>query len=100
FQNPPADGPEHEAEQPPRQVFAVAYDNHINVGRSVGPTSEGVDVTRRAAPQVGVGRRKNDAVRVGPVVMQALPDSARPFRNISLRAVPVMHLEVSVSAIT
>src|SRR6184192_2592596 len=79
FQGPPADGPQYEAEQPPRQVFAVAYNNNINVGHAFGLTGEGVDVTRRAAPHVGVGRREDDAVRIGPVVMQALPDPARAF---------------------
>src|SRR6267142_297925 len=99
FQNPPADGPEYEAEQPPRQVFAVAYDNHINVGRAVGLTGEGVGVARRATPHIGVGRREDDAVGIGPVVVQALPDPTRAFRDIGMRAAPVMHLEVRVGAV-
>ena len=65
FQNPPADGPEYEAEHPPRQVFAVAYDNRINVGRAVRLTGEAVDVAvRRATPHIGVGRREDDAGRI------------------------------------
>ena len=36
FQNAPADGPEHEAEHPPLKVLAVAYDDHVNIGRAVG----------------------------------------------------------------
>src|SRR5882724_10291442 len=99
FQNPPADGPEYEAEQPPRQVFAIEYDNHINVGRAVGPSPEGVGVPRRATPHVGVGRREDDAVGIGPVVLQALPDPTRAFRDIGLRAAPVVHLEVCVGAV-
>src|SRR5262249_27922219 len=99
FQNPPADGPEYEAEQPPREVFAVAYDNHINVGRSVRPMSEGVGMAGSASPQIGVDRREDDAIRIGPVVVQALPDSARALSDIGLRAAPVMHLEVCVGAV-
>jgi hypothetical protein len=37
-------GPEHEAEQPSLEVLAVAYDDHVNVGRAVGLTREGVGV--------------------------------------------------------
>ena len=99
FQNPPADGPEYEAEQPPLQVFAIAYDDHINVGRAVGLTREGVGVARRATPHVGVNRREDDAVRIGPVVIQALPDPARAFRDIGMRAAPEMHSEVRVGAV-
>ena len=99
FQNPPADGPEYETEQPPRQVLAVAYDNHINVGHAVGLTGEAVDVARCATPHVGVGRREDDAVGIGPVVVQALPDAARAFRDIGIRAAPVMHLEIRIGAV-
>src|SRR5262245_10967666 len=74
FQNALADCPDHEAEQLSLQVLAVAYDDHVNVGLAVGPTSEGVGMTRRASPQVGVGCREDDAVGVGPVVVQAFPD--------------------------
>jgi hypothetical protein len=55
FQNAPADGPEHKTEYPPLEVLAVAYDDHVNVGRAIGLTREGVGVARRAAPHVGVG---------------------------------------------
>jgi hypothetical protein len=99
FQNPPADGPEYETEQPPRQVLAVAYDNHINVGHAVRLTGEGIDVARCATPHVGVGRREDDAVGIGPVVIQALPDPARAFRDVGMRAAPVMHLEVRLGAV-
>ncbi len=37
----------------------------------------------RASPQVGVGRREDDAVRIRPVVVQAFPDAARAFRDSS-----------------
>src|SRR4051794_26836215 len=84
FQNSSADGPEDEAEQPPLEVLALTYDNHVNVGRAVGLRLEGVGVARRAAPHIGVDRCENDAVGIGPVVKQALPDSARAFRDIGL----------------
>src|ERR1017187_9507777 len=42
FQNAPADGPEHEAEHPSLEVLALAYDGHVNVGRAVRLTREGV----------------------------------------------------------
>jgi hypothetical protein len=100
FQNAPADGPEHQAEQPSLEVLAVAYDDHVNVGRAVGLTREGVGVARCASPNVGVGRREDDAIGIGPVVVQAFPDAARAFRDIGMRAVPVMHLEVLVGAVS
>ncbi len=62
-------------------------------------TREGVGVAGRASPHVGVGRREDDAVGIGPVVMQALPDPARAFRDIGMRAVLVMHLEIRVGAV-
>ena len=99
FQNALADGPEHEAEQPSFEVLAVAYDDHVNVGHAVGTTREGVGVAGRASPRVGVGRREDDVVGIGPVVMQAFPDAARAFRDVGLRAAPVMHLEVLVGAV-
>src|ERR1043166_9458903 len=34
-QNASADGPNHEAEQLSLDVLAVAYDDHVNVGRAV-----------------------------------------------------------------
>jgi hypothetical protein len=84
FQYAPADDPEHKAEHPTLEVLAVAYDDHVNVGRAVRPSREGVGVARRASPHVGVGRREDDVVGIGPVVTQAFPD---------------MHLEVLVGAV-
>src|SRR3984893_4500835 len=84
FQNAPADGPEHEAKPPPLEVLAIAYDDHVNVGRTVGLTREGVGVARRASPHVGVGRLEDDAVGIGPVVVQAFPDAARAFGDVGL----------------
>ena len=95
FQNALADGPEYKAEQPSLEVLALANDDHVNVGRAVGPTREGVGVTRRASPSVGVGRREDDAVGIGPVVVQALPDAARAFRNVGLRAAPIVTFRYS-----
>jgi hypothetical protein len=83
------DGPEHEAEQPSLEVLAFAYNDHVNVGRAVGLTCEGIGVARLASPHVGVGRREDDAVRIGPVVVQAFPNAARAFRDVALRGAPV-----------
>src|SRR5262245_28015356 len=99
FQNQPADGPDYEAEQPPRQVFAVAHDHHIYVGCAVRLTGEGVGVARRATPHVGVDRGEDDATGIGPVVIQALPNPARAFRDVCMRATAEMHFEVRVGAV-
>ncbi len=85
FQNAPADGPEHQAKYPSLEVLTVSYDDHVNVGRAVGPTREGVGVARRASPSVGIGRREHDAVGIRPVVVQAFPDAARAFGDVGLR---------------
>jgi hypothetical protein len=46
---------------------------------AVGLTGEGVGVAGRASPHVGVGCCQNDAVGIGPIVVQAFPDTARAF---------------------
>ena len=56
-------------------------------------------MARRASPYIGVDRREDDAVGIGLVVVQALPDPARSFRDVGMRAAPVMHLEVRVGAV-
>jgi hypothetical protein len=38
-------------------------------------TRQGVGVARCSSPHVGVGRREDDAVGIGPVVVQAFPDA-------------------------
>src|SRR4029077_16109838 len=92
-------GPEHQAEKPSLEVLAVAYDNHVDVGQAIGTTCEGVGVAGGASPRVGVGRRKDNMVGIGPVVVQAFPDAARAFRDVGLRGATVMHLEVLVGAV-
>ena len=62
FQNIPADGTEHGAEQDPVEILAFAYDNHVNVGGAIGTTREGVSVAGSASPRVRVGRREDDVV--------------------------------------
>src|SRR5262245_30296519 len=42
LQNSLADGPEHEAEQPPLKVLSLAHDYGVEVGRPVGFAREGV----------------------------------------------------------
>jgi hypothetical protein len=64
FRNAPADGPEHEAEPPPLDVLAVAYDDHVNVGRAIGLTREGVGVARRTSPRLGVGPCETNGKRM------------------------------------
>jgi hypothetical protein len=98
-QNPFADGPNHQAEQPSLEVLALAYGDQVDVGQTVGTMREGVGVAGRASPRVGVGRGEDNVVGIGPVVMQALPDAARAFRHIGLRGAAGMHLEVFVGAV-
>src|SRR5581483_1604666 len=54
---------------------------------------------RGASPGVGVGRREDDAVRVGPVVVQALPDALRAFFHVGLGGSLRVDLEVVVGAV-
>src|SRR5215831_2281164 len=68
-------------------------------GQTIGTACEGVGVAGRASPRVGVGRREDDVVGIGPVVVQAFPDAARAFRDVGLRGATVMHLEVLVGAV-
>jgi hypothetical protein len=52
----PADGSGHKADYPTLEVVAVAHDDHVNAGRTTGPTRDGVSVARRASPHIGAGR--------------------------------------------
>src|SRR5262245_38282677 len=99
FQNPLSDGAEQETERPPFEILALPYDNGVHIGRSVGPPAKGVKVPRPTAPNVGVNRLHDHAALIGPVVSEALPDSTRPFGDVSVRSTPVMHLEVLVRAV-
>ena len=99
FQNALADGPEHEAERPSFEVLALAYHDGIHIGHSVGPPREGVDVARATAPDIRVGGLHDDAVGIGPVVVEALPDAARALGDVGVRGATVMHLEVVVRAV-
>src|SRR6202020_1089381 len=74
FQNALANGPEYEAEHPSLEVLALPNDDHINIGGAIRTTREGVVVTRGASPHVGVCRRQHHMPRIGPVVVQPLPD--------------------------
>ena len=85
FQNAGADGPEQQTEKPSLEVLAFAYDDYVYVGQTIGTTREGVGVARRASPGVGVGGGEDNAVGIGPVVVQAFPDAARDFRDVGLR---------------
>jgi hypothetical protein len=99
FQNVLAHRPEHEAKQPSLEVFALSYGDHVDVGGPVGLTREGVSMAGIASPDVGVGRRKDDAVGIGPVIVEAFPGTTRAFCDFRLRGAAVMHLEVLVGAV-
>ena len=53
----------------------------------------------RASPEVGVGRREDDMVWVGPVAVEPLPDAALAFRDVGVRAPQLMHFEVLIGAV-
>jgi hypothetical protein len=48
---------------------------------------------------VGVDGREHDAVRVGPVVVEALPDALGPFLDVGLGLASRKDLEVVVGAV-
>ena len=48
FQNALSDRPEHEAKQATFEVLACTDDLHVNIGRAVGMTGEGIAVSGRA----------------------------------------------------
>src|SRR5262245_12120843 len=89
YQHALADAPEHQAERPSSEVLAVTYDDSVDVGLPVRPPRESVSVARGAAPQVGVGGRHHDAVWIGPVVVQSLPDATRALGDVGLRGAPM-----------
>src|ERR1700748_1470397 len=99
FQNLSANCPEHEAEQASLEIFAFAYDSHINVCRPVGPASKRVAMTGRASPYIGVGGRENNVVGIRPVVVQLFPNPARTLCHVRLRGVTPMHCEIFVGAV-
>lgn len=99
FQNAPADGTEHDAEQESLEILALASDGDVNLCGAFGPPSEGVSVAGSASPRVRVGRGEDDVVRIGPVVAQAFPDAAGVFGDVGRRAAALMHLEVPVCAV-
>ena len=53
-------------------------------------------MARRPAPQVGVGGCHHDAVRVGPVVVQTLPDTTGALGDISIVGSFLVHFQVAV----
>ena len=62
-------------------------------------TCEGVGVTRGAAPRVGICRREDDMIGIGPVVVEAFPNAAGAFRDIGVSAAEMMYLEVLVGTV-
>src|SRR5262245_23459347 len=91
-------GPDHEPEQPSLDVLALAHLDHVHLGGSVGLLGKRVGEARIASPDVGVGGLEDDAVGIGPVVAEALPDAIRPFRDVGMIGTLVVHLEVTVGA--
>ena len=57
LQHTPPDRSEYETEHSSPQVLALPNDDHVNIGRAIWLTREGVGVARRPAPDIGVGRR-------------------------------------------
>ena len=57
LQHASPDRSEYETEHSSLQVLALPNDDHVNIGRAIWLTREGVGVARRPAPDVGVGRR-------------------------------------------
>src|SRR5258705_12530239 len=82
LQHAPPDRSEHETERTSLQVLALPNDNHVNIGRAIWLRREGVGVARRPAPDVGVGRRQDDAVEIGTIVVQTFPKSAKALRYV------------------
>jgi hypothetical protein len=83
LQIPFAERPEKCTEEPSlRFLPSRTMTTSISVLR--GLSREGVGVARRSAPQIGVGCRKHDVVRIGPVVVESLPDATRTLRDISV----------------
>src|SRR5262245_9691710 len=48
---------------------------------------------------LGVNGLHDHAAPIGPVVAEALPDSTRAFRDVSVRRTSVMHLQILVRAV-
>jgi len=99
FEDGLADGGDHKAEEASLEVFAFANDGDVNVAGAVGPAGEGIGVAGLASPQVGVGCGEDDAVGIGPVVVQAFPDAAGAFCDVGLCGADLMDLEVLVGAV-
>src|SRR3954454_658505 len=59
-----SDQPEQRADHAPLEVLALAHDDHVDAGRTVGPPLERVGVPGRPAPGVRVCRRHADAIGV------------------------------------
>jgi hypothetical protein len=91
---------EHDAKQKSLEILALAYDGHVNLCGAFGPPSEGIRVARSASPGVRIGRREDDVVRIGPIVVRAFPNAAGAFGDVGRRAVEKMHLEVLVGAVS
>ena len=59
---------------------------------------EGVGMARGTSPSVGVRGRHDDAVGIGPVVLEPFPDTARALRDVGVGRALVMDLEVVIGA--
>src|ERR1043166_8079850 len=99
FQHAFADGPEHEAEHPPLQILALAHHDHVDVGHAAGLARERIGVAGGASPHIRIRRREHDAVGIGPVVIQTLPDAARALGDVGPGRTAAVHLEIIVGAV-
>src|SRR4051794_5682558 len=94
-----SDAREHDSQEVALSVLALAGDGDVDHGGPVRCPSEGVDVARGAAPDVRVRRGEDDAVGVGPVVVQPLPDPARSLGDVCVGGSDAVSLQVVVRAV-
>src|ERR1700759_3426228 len=93
-----ADRVEDDAEEPPFQGLAVTDDGVIDLGLAVRLSGEHVGVARLAAPGVRIGGGE-DAIRIRPVVVEALPDAAGALGDIGFGRPLAVHFQVAVGAV-
>ena len=89
---------EHDPDDPPLDVLAVAHNDDVDVGCPVGPAREGVG-TPEAPPQV-LESVVVMTTRLGSdqSLRELFPDTARALRDVGVGRALVMDLEVVIGA--